>query len=130
MSRLLKVSPRLPVVELRRTVEFYAGVLGFEVGLLWPEKAPSFAILHRDGVSLQFHQVDNLQAGHAVDVILSFDASDVRSIHANLEGRVPVEWGPEVYWYGRREFAVRDPSGYLVIFSEETADPPTCHEEE
>jgi hypothetical protein len=39
-----------------------------------------------------------------------------------------VEWGPEVYRYARRELAVRDPNGYLVILSEETSDPPTCVE--
>ena len=43
-----------------------------------------------------------------------------------LSGRLPIQLGPEVYWYGRREFAVRDPDGYLLIFSERTSDPPTC----
>jgi hypothetical protein len=36
--------------------------------------------------------------------------------------------GAEVYSYGRREFAIRAPDGYLLIFSEETTDPPTCSE--
>lgn len=35
-------------------------------------------------------------------------------------------WGPEVYHYGRREFSIRDPNGYELIFSEPTDDPPTC----
>jgi hypothetical protein len=60
---------------------------------------------------------------------LSFDVNDARAIHATLQGRMTVEWGPEVYWYGRREFAVSDPSGYLIIFSEQTEDPPTCPDE-
>ena len=47
-------------------------------------------------------------------------------MHRALSGHLPIEWGPEVYWYGRREFAVRDPDGYLLIFSERTSDPPTC----
>jgi hypothetical protein len=41
---------------------------------------------------------------------------------------VPIEWGPEVYSYGRREFAVRDPDGYLVIFTEPTDEAPTTTE--
>jgi hypothetical protein len=45
-----------------------------------------------------------------------------------VKDRVAIEWGPEVYDYGRREFALRDPDGYLVIFSEETDDPPTTAE--
>jgi hypothetical protein len=31
-----------------------------------------------------------------------------------------------VYQYGRREFAIRDPNGYMIIFTEQTDDPPTC----
>lgn len=38
-------------------------------------------------------------------------------------GLVTVEWGPEVYADGRREFAIRDPDGKLVILSGETDDP-------
>jgi hypothetical protein len=39
-----------------------------------------------------------------------------------------VEWGPEVYSYGRRELGFRDPDGSWVILSEVTSDPPTCAE--
>jgi catechol 2,3-dioxygenase-like lactoylglutathione lyase family enzyme len=128
--RFLRVSPRLPVVDLQATVAFYTEMLGFELGLLWPKSAPTFAILERDGVTVQFHHADNLRRDQADNVMLSFDVNDARALHAQLDGRVPVEWGPEVYWYGRREFGIRDPNGYLAIFSEETADPPTCHAEE
>jgi hypothetical protein len=41
---------------------------------------------------------------------------------------LPIEWDPEVYSYRRREFAVRDPNGYLLIFTETTNDPPTTDE--
>ena len=50
------------------------------------------------------------------------------SLHRELASKVPIEWGPEVYFYGRREFAVRDPDGNLIAFSAETSDPPTCRE--
>jgi catechol 2,3-dioxygenase-like lactoylglutathione lyase family enzyme len=129
MPRFIRVAPRLPVVDIRRTLAFYTGMLGFDLGMVWPEEAPRFAILDRDGVSVQFHVAGEALGEEGGQVMLSFDVADVRALHAALEGRVPVEWGPEVYWYGRREFAIRDPNGYLVILSEETADPPTCHEE-
>jgi hypothetical protein len=61
--------------------------------------------------------------------MLSFEVRDAQALHSSLAGSIPIEWGPEVYWYGRREFAFRDPNGYLVIVSEETADPPTCTED-
>jgi catechol 2,3-dioxygenase-like lactoylglutathione lyase family enzyme len=129
LARYLKVAPRVPVADLGRAVAFYNEVLKFKVGLLWPDEAPTFAILEHDGVCIQFQVADEFRAEAAQRVNLCFDVDDVRALHATLQGKVIVEWGPEVYWYGRREFAIRDRSGYLLIFSEETADPPTCHEE-
>jgi catechol 2,3-dioxygenase-like lactoylglutathione lyase family enzyme len=110
-------------------VTFYKEMLGFTVGSLWPEDEPRFVLLDRDGVCVQFY-VANQSKGEAVgDGTLSFEVNDAKAEHAALDGRVPIEWGPEVYWYGRREFAIRDPSGYLIIVSEVTTDPPTCHDE-
>jgi hypothetical protein len=36
---------------------------------------------------------------------------NVQGLYNRLQGKVAVEWGPEVYFYGRRKFAVRDPDG-------------------
>jgi len=38
--------------------------------------------------------------------------------------------GPEVSFYGRREFAFRDPEEYVIIISEKTGDPVTAVEEQ
>jgi len=59
---------------------------------------------------------------------LHIEVTDARAIHAALQGHVPIEWGPEVYTYGRREFAITDRDGYLFIFSEATSDAPTIDE--
>jgi catechol 2,3-dioxygenase-like lactoylglutathione lyase family enzyme len=107
-------------------VHFYTELLGFQTGLIWPTDSPTFAILQRDEVEVQFHVADTSAGEFPGHGSLSIDVSDAEALHACLHGRVTVEWGPEVYSYGRREFAVRDPDGYLIIFSEPTLDPPTC----
>jgi catechol 2,3-dioxygenase-like lactoylglutathione lyase family enzyme len=128
-ARLLGVVPRLPVTDLTRTVAFYTRVLGFEVSVLWPEDRPTFAILDRDAVSLGFFTPDAHRGQVTIGTAdLYLGAADVRALHAAIQDVVSVEWGPEVYFYGRREFAVRDPDGYLLIFTEPTDDPPTCGE--
>ena len=43
--------PRLPVTDLQPVIAFYKDVLGFVVGPLWPEDAPSFALLEKDEVN-------------------------------------------------------------------------------
>ncbi|MGH7469153.1 MAG: VOC family protein [Longimicrobiales bacterium] len=128
MIRYTGVVPRLPVQDLNRTIRFYADLLGFQCTLLWPDHLPTFAILDRDEVSLQFYLAGSqpgTQSGHG---ILSFDVNDARGVHATLVDRVAIEWGPDVYTYGRREFAILDPDGYMVIFSEQTGDAPTVDE--
>jgi catechol 2,3-dioxygenase-like lactoylglutathione lyase family enzyme len=128
-ARLLGVVPRLPVADLGRTVAFYTRVLGFQVSVLWPDDQPTFAILDRDSVSLGFFTPDAHRGQVTIGTAdLYLGADDVRALHAAIKNMVTVEWGPEVYFYGRREFAVRDPDGYLLIFTEPTDDPPTCGE--
>ena len=125
MPRLKSVSPRLPVADLRASIRFYSEVLGFAQRSVWPEHAPTFALLERDGVGVQLSAVESPD-GLQEKATLSFDVDDATGLHAKLAGIAQIEWGPEVYWYGRREFAVRDPSGNLLIFSETTDDPVTC----
>jgi catechol 2,3-dioxygenase-like lactoylglutathione lyase family enzyme len=127
--RFRKVTPRLPVADLRQAIAFYTDLLGFQLSLLWPEQSPTFAILDRDDVCVQFDAPESSPVEPVGHGTLSFDVGDVRELHASLQGRVAIEWGAEVYWYGRREFSIRDPNGYLLIFTELTDDDPTCHDE-
>ena len=127
MTTLTQVTPRLPVRELRRTIDFYTQQLGFTVAVLWPDQGPTFAILCRDATSIGFFEPTDHQGdiGYAE---LYIQVTDCSKLHSSLGGRVPIEWGPEVYAYGRREFALRDPDGYLIIFTEATDDPATTSE--
>jgi catechol 2,3-dioxygenase-like lactoylglutathione lyase family enzyme len=129
-ARLTGVTPRLPVADLGRTVAFYTRVLGFQISVLWPDDRPTFVILDRDAVSLGFFTPDALRGAVTIgtaDLYIATD--DVLALHSAIKDVVPIEWGPEVYFYGRREFAIRDPDGYLLIFTEPTDDPPTCPED-
>ena len=125
---LLDVHPRLPVLDLRRTADFYSEHFGFSCSF-WPEEPPTFVILEKNDVNIQFYAAD-AESGEATgNATLSFKTDDATAVHRELEKKMTIEWGPEVYWYGRREFAVRDPDGTLLIFTEPTDDPPTCLDE-
>jgi catechol 2,3-dioxygenase-like lactoylglutathione lyase family enzyme len=124
------IIPRLPVANMGQTIAFYVRLLGFRVDVLWPENEPTFCVLVRDDINVGFFTPDTHRGEVTIgsaDLYLAVD--DVRALHEMLKDRVPIEWGPEVYFYGRREFAIRDPDGYLLIFTEPTDDPPTCEAE-
>jgi catechol 2,3-dioxygenase-like lactoylglutathione lyase family enzyme len=123
------VCPRLPVADLRRTIHFYTTILGFHVDVLWPENDPAFCILQRDGVRVAFDRTSEPGAPKAASAGFYIETDDVLSVHELVSQRVAIDWGPEVYSYGRREFAILDPDRYMVIFTEPTDDPPTCAEE-
>jgi len=119
----------LHTADFRRSVAFYRDVLGFTIEATFPAENPSFAIMSRDGVGLQIGGIDAGKAdGERPTCTLYFDVTDARALHAALQTRVKIEWGPEVYFYHRREFAFRDPDGHLIILSEETDDPVTFTE--
>jgi catechol 2,3-dioxygenase-like lactoylglutathione lyase family enzyme len=129
MARFNSLEPRLHIADFNKSVAFYRDLLGFEVLSTFPEDDPSFALLLRDGVGLQIGGIDATKApGNAPTVTLYFDVSDALGLHEFLKDKVKIEWGPEVYFYHRREFAFHDPDGHLIIVSEETDDPVTCDE--
>jgi catechol 2,3-dioxygenase-like lactoylglutathione lyase family enzyme len=131
LMRLKLITPSLKTNDLRRTIEFYTATLGFTVQVLWPEDDPSLAILTRDDVRISFFMdAEDAEPVPRLTGQFWMDVEDVLALHAQLAGKVEVLWGPEVYHYKRREFAIRDPNGYTLTFSEPTDEPPTTLEDE
>jgi catechol 2,3-dioxygenase-like lactoylglutathione lyase family enzyme len=128
MTEFRQVIPRLPSRDLPRTIAFYTERLGFEVDVAWPEDSPSFVILRRDATSIGFFEPSEHQPGTTGYVELYIKVDDALELHSAIAPHMAIEWGPEIYSYDRREFAVRDPDGYLVIFTEPTDEPPTTPE--
>ena len=114
------------MTDVKRSAAFYSDVLGLHMGTLWPDDPPEFAILNRDGLRLQLGVSDSSEVGSCT---LCFDVTDATALHSKIKEKVEIEWGPEVYFYHRREFAFKDPDGHTVIVSEVTNDPVTCKEE-
>jgi catechol 2,3-dioxygenase-like lactoylglutathione lyase family enzyme len=130
MSTIKAIEARLAVADVKRSADFYANVLNFSVGTLWPENEPEFAILHRDGLRLQLGKRDSPVTNTSYEsCTLCLDVSDALELHASIKAKVSIDWGPEVYFYQRREFSFKDPDGHGIIVSEVTADPVTCNEQ-
>src|ERR1700750_514754 len=126
MPRFNSIEPRLHIADFQRSVRFYRDVLGFELLTQFPEDAPSFALLARDGVGLQIGGPESLKGERsAAAVTLYIDVREALALHETLKSKGTIEWGPEVFFYHRREFAFRDPDGHLIILAEETDDPVT-----
>jgi len=129
MAKLLRLAPQLEVADLRRTIVFYVERLGFTLCASWPQADPSWCMLERDGVQLMF--VHGLHAGKPrMSGKLAFVTDDVMAVHERVRRHARIVYGPEVYHYGMKEFALEDPDGYMISFGQETDEPPTCPAEE
>jgi catechol 2,3-dioxygenase-like lactoylglutathione lyase family enzyme len=112
------ITPMLKTTDLPRTIKFYVDLLGFVVDSKWPAHDPTDCILDNGHVHLAFStDPKGWYPAPSLSGQLWIDVDDVMALHANIAGKVPIEWGPEVYDYGRLEFAIKDCNGYLLTFS-------------
>jgi uncharacterized glyoxalase superfamily protein PhnB len=124
---LKKLTPNLMVEDVRKTLDFYRDILGFEIVLTLPEVAPfDFAIVQRDGVELMFQSRESLSenvpalAGRAIGAsqTLYIDVTGITDLYQQLREKVEIVVNLHTTFYGTREMYFRDNNGYILSFSE------------
>jgi uncharacterized glyoxalase superfamily protein PhnB len=112
--RLRSLCPMLQSSDLQRTIDWYGSILGFKcIG-----REEGWCRLERDGVWLMFMRNAHLGAPHATATQYIY-VDDLDALWEQIKDRVQAEWGPEDMPYGMKEFAIKDPDGYLLSFGEE-----------
>jgi catechol 2,3-dioxygenase-like lactoylglutathione lyase family enzyme len=116
-----RVLPALLVADMRKTLDFYIDLLGFvQTGYYPIESEPIRTEVRRDGVAIILFTEAMHFAGEtpAFTGTLYLFPESVGRLADELRGKVPFQWGPEDTEFGIREFAIRDPNGYLLVFAE------------
>ncbi|MEO8027162.1 MAG: VOC family protein [Bryobacteraceae bacterium] len=134
-TELTGVTPMLKVLDLRATIDFYTGTLGFEVENLMSDKTgqPNWVSLRRGAAGVMFYSIDQpadgTQAAPSMTGVLCFHPADVKALWSELKNKVVIEWGLQEMEYGITEFAIRDCNGYVLSFGQETNSIPvrTAH---
>ena len=121
----MAIIPTMKCSDIQRSVDFYTGVLDFEVRREWSELTdPGFAWLTRDGdvLHLSSHRGDGV-FGQAVVV----EAAGIDALFGTFLSRglktpgspdSPVHEGPLDQSWGTREFYVNDPDGNTLRFTQ------------
>jgi catechol 2,3-dioxygenase-like lactoylglutathione lyase family enzyme len=112
--------PALLVRDMSETLAFYKK-LGFVLTGCHPNHAtPTWAEVKRDSVTLQFHTEPphGTPATPVCSGTFYIYPESVASLAEEFRGKVELAWGPEVMDYGMNEFAVQDPNGYFIAFTE------------
>lgn len=124
-ARLLRSAPYFPVADVAKLAAYYEKVLGFRVDYA-AGTPPVFAILSRDGFPLMLRLVadpsrllPNEKQDGTWDAFFWVD--DAEALYAELRSRgADVVYGPLIQSeYDMKEFAVRDPEGYVLGFGQE-----------
>ena len=126
--KLESLSPNLISDSVNASVDFYTKHLGFSLVTSVPETGTyGWAMIQRDGVTLMFQSLKSLQE----DVpSLKFDRKGslgtffikmkgIEELYKSLQGKVDIALEWRVTFYGMKEFGIKDPDGYYMVFAED-----------
>ncbi len=121
--KLLRGAPYFPVADVSETGAYYRDVLGFQLEYAGGDP-PEFAVYSRDGCALMLRRVSdasriqsNEARGGTWDAF--FWVSDVDALFHELERKgARFAYRPTLQPYGMKEFAARDPHGYVLGFGQ------------
>jgi Glyoxalase/Bleomycin resistance protein/Dioxygenase superfamily len=123
--KLLSVNPVFPVADVGATIRWYETELGF-TGDPFPAKEPFvFGILRLDQVVIMLQYVadyrkpdlyDLRNGGGVWDAYFRIDG--LTEFYERVKDRLELKKQLRRQPYGLSEFEVKDPNGYVLVFSE------------
>ena len=121
MTKLESLRPVLAVNNIDDTVRFYRDLLGFEC----VNQMDGWAALSRDNVELMI-SLPNAHEPFEKPTLtgsIYFNTTDVDALWEQIKDKASVVYPIENFFYGMREFAIRDNNGYILQFGQEISDP-------
>ena len=122
------MTTNLIVEDVKKSLEFYEEILGFSVTTTVPNQNNGFqfAILEKDNLNLMIQERTNL-----ISELPSYETSkvipsatlyimvdDFERLYDDLSAKMILLAQLHQTFYGAKEFAVADPDGYAVVFTE------------
>jgi catechol 2,3-dioxygenase-like lactoylglutathione lyase family enzyme len=118
MARFNKVVPTLKVADMRRAVDFYTGVLGFQVCWQASDDGGENCMLQSGGADVLLSTGSHLGERPTFTGTLYFDMDGVREFYEAIKDRAEAVWPLERMDCGQWEFGIRDPDGYTLAFAQ------------
>ena len=126
MAELRTVAACFPVADISATIRWYEEQLGF-IGDPFPDREPYvFAILRRDNVEIFLQRVEGYvkpdlyssRPGGVWDAYIRTE--DIGDLYETVREEATIVQPLRRQPYGNWEFEVKDPNGYVLVFSEES----------
>ena len=124
MSKFIRIAPTFLVADVGATISWYESELGF-TSYPFPDKPPYvFASVFRDGIEIMFQLLPGyekpdlyrLRDGGVWDAYIRMEG--VKGFYEAVHDKVEIKLSLRQQPYGDWEFEVKDPNGYILVFSE------------
>ena len=124
MSKFTGVAPAFLVADVGATISWYQGELGF-ISYPFPKKPPYvFASVCRDGIEIMFQllrgyekpDLHRLRDGGVWDAYIRMEGA--KELYEAIKDKVEIKMSLRQQPYHDWEFEVKDPNGYILVFSE------------
>ncbi|HKE56747.1 MAG TPA: VOC family protein [Pyrinomonadaceae bacterium] len=124
MAEFRSAVPCFPVTDVGATIRWYEEQLGF-IGEPFPETEPYvFAIIYRDQVEIMLQRMEGYEKpdlysqrpGGIWDAYIRIEG--VKDLYESVQEEATIVKPLRQLPYGAWEFEVKDPNGYILVFSE------------
>ena len=132
--KYMNVIPMLATEDMDVTIDFYRDALGFEQG----DKFESGSVIwwcemQRDDITLMFTQHEThtdwpgAKEGFQ-QTSINFYVDDIEELYESLQQKGYEASDMRVTFYKMKEFDMKDPTGYTLLFGQPTNEPPTVED--
>ena len=119
------ITTNLMVASVDASVKFYQEILGLEVVASVPAKDQTlqFAII---AMTLMLQEKENLSEEYPIlaaekiqpSITLYITVENFEEFYTTIKSNYPIYTEPHKTFYGANEFAITDPDGYVLTFTE------------
>lgn len=122
-----KLTPKIMVDDINKTISYYRNVLGFELINAEPDNGDvHWAIMKRDDIELMFQTRDSISKEHSefhtmetsAPITFYIDLDNINKLYNHLKDKITILIDLHITSYGAVEFSIRDCNGYILTFAQ------------
>lgn len=118
------ITPNLKVADIANSLKFYEIILGFEIIMKVPDVNPVWVMLKNGNAEIMLQQKESIEEEYPFlkekkSGALTFYTvvEDSEALYDKIKQNVSIIHHIHVTPYGRKEFSVTDPDGFIFTFA-------------
>ncbi|HOU83702.1 MAG TPA: VOC family protein [Spirochaetota bacterium] len=121
---MTSITPNLKINDIGKSLEFYEKILGFEIIMKVPDVNPVWIMLKNGNAEIMLQQKESIEEEYpslkekesgALTFYTIVEDSEV--LYGKIKNNVNIIHHIHITPYGRKEFSVTDPDGFIFTFA-------------